>query len=53
MSIEGMGSCVAVVGNTTAAVFEAYVAQVLAPSPKRGQVIVLDNLAAHKGERVK
>ncbi len=53
MSIEGMGSRVAVVGNTTAAVFEAYVAQVLAPSLKRGQVIVLDNLAAHKGERVK
>ncbi len=53
MSIEGMGSRVAVVGNTTAAVFEAYVAQVLAPSLKRGQVIVLDDLAAHKGERVK
>ena len=36
---------------TTKAVFEAYVEQVLAPSPSPGQVTVLDNLAAHKGER--
>jgi transposase len=33
--------------------FEAYGAQVLAPLLKRGQVVVLDNLPAHMGERVK
>lgn len=42
----------AVLGATTKAVFEAYVERVLAPSLKSGQVIVLDNLAAHKSERV-
>ena len=34
-------------------VFEAYVEQVLAPSLRSGQVVVMDNLSAHKGERIK
>ena len=50
---EGMGPCVAVVGSTTAAVFEAYVERALAPALRPGQVVVLDNLGAHKGERVR
>ncbi len=41
----------AVEGATTARVFEAYVEQVLAPSLRRGQMVVLDNLSAHKSER--
>jgi hypothetical protein len=53
MSSEGMGACLAVVGSTTAAVFEAYVEQVLVPTLKPGQVVILDNLSAHKGERVR
>jgi transposase len=53
MTSEGMGPCLAVVGSTTAAVFEAYVDQVLAPVLRPGQVVVLDNLVAHKGERVR
>ena len=40
-------------GPTTKAVFEAYVEQVLAPSLRPGQVVILDNLGAHKGERVR
>jgi transposase len=40
-------------GTTTSVVFEAYVEQVLAPSLRRGQVVVMDNLSAHKGERIK
>jgi len=43
----------AVVGSTTKAVFETYVERVLAPSLSPGQVVVLDNLGAHKGERVR
>jgi transposase len=35
------------------AVFEAYVEKALAPSLRRGQVAVMDNLTAHKGERVR
>jgi transposase len=48
-----MGPCLAVEGPTTKAVFEAYVEQVLAPSLRPGQVVILDNLGAHKGERVR
>jgi transposase len=53
MSAEGMGPCVAVEGATTARVFEAYVGQVLSPALRPGQVVVLDNLGAHKGDRVR
>jgi transposase len=53
MSVEGMGPSLTVEGATTSAVFEAYVEQVLAPTLRRGQVVVMDNLSAHKGERVR
>jgi transposase len=53
MSLEGMGPCLAVQGTTTATVFEAYVEQVLAPTLTHGQIVVVDNLSAHKGARVR
>ena len=53
MSLEGIGSCVAVAGSMTAAVFEAYVEHVLAPALRPGQVMVLDNLVVHKGDRAR
>jgi transposase len=53
MSSEGMGPCLAVEGPTTKAVFEAYVELVLAPSLRPGRVVVMDNLGAHRGERVR
>ena len=43
----------AVEGATTATVLETYVERVLAPSLRRAQIIVLDNLSAHKSERAK
>jgi transposase len=52
MTSEGVGPCVAVVGSTTAAVFEAYVERALAPTLRPRQVVVMDNLGTHKGERV-
>ena len=39
--------------SATKAVFEAYVERVLCPILSKGQVVVMDNLTAHKGERVK
>jgi transposase len=48
-----MGPCLAVEGSTTREVFEAYLEHVLAPTLQPGQVVVMDNLTAHKGERVK
>ena len=53
MSLEGMGPCLAVEGATTAMVFEAYIEKVLAPSLRSGQIVVVDNLGAHKSERVR
>ncbi len=53
MSSEGIGPCLAVEGATNKAVFEAYVEEVLAPSLRPGQVVVMDNLSAHKGEGVR
>jgi transposase len=53
MSLEGMGPSLAVEGATTRALFEAYVEQALAPSLREGQIVVMDNLSAHKGGRVK
>lgn len=53
LTTEGMGECLAVEGATTKVLFETYVERVLAPSLRAGQVVVMDNLSAHKGERVR
>jgi hypothetical protein len=53
ITAEGVGPCLAVEGPTTRGVFEAYLQRVLAPSLRPGQVVVLDNLSAHKGGRVR
>jgi transposase len=50
---RGLGPCLAVEGSTMREVFEAYLEQVLAPTLRAGQVVVMDNLSAHKGGRVK
>ena len=53
MTTEGMGPCLAVEGSATGEVFEAYIEHSLAPELKEGQVVVMDNLAAHKPDRVR
>jgi transposase len=53
MTVEGMGPCLAVEGSTTATVFEAYVEWVPAPTLRAGQVVVMDDLCAPKGKRVR
>ena len=54
MTAEGMGACLAVEHATTRILFEAsYIEKVLLPSLWRGQVMVMDNLSAHKGERAR
>ncbi|MDQ4004644.1 MAG: transposase [Actinomycetota bacterium] len=53
MSVEGMGPTLAVEGTTNREVFEAYVEWVLAPMLRPGQVVVMDNLCAHKGHKVR
>jgi transposase len=53
MSMEGIGPSLAVTGAVDAAVFEAYLEQVLLPHLRPGRIVVMDNLSAHKAQRVK
>jgi transposase len=48
-----MGPCLAVEGTVGAVVFETYLQKVLAPTLRCGQVVVMDNLSAHKSERIR
>jgi transposase len=50
---EGLGPCLAVEGSTTREVFETYLEHVLAPTLRSDQVVVMDNLSAHKGGKIK
>lgn len=50
---RGMGASLVVEGSTDGTVFETYLEEVLCPTLKRGQVVVMDNLSSHKGERVR
>jgi DDE superfamily endonuclease len=53
MTMQGMGPSLAAEGATTAAVFETCVELVLSAMLRPGQIVVMDNLSSHKGERVK
>ena len=53
MTTEGMGPSMAVEGATTSRVFETYVKRLLAPCLRPGQVVVMDNLGAHRPKRVR
>jgi DDE superfamily endonuclease len=47
---SGMGASLVVEGSTNATVLHTYLQELLCPTLKRGQVVVMDNLSAHKGE---
>ena len=53
ITLSGMGEAIAVEGSTNKEVFEAYIEHALAPTLKTGQVVVMDNLSAHKPVRVR
>jgi len=46
--LDGDCACMAVDGATDRVVFREYVRQVLAPTLRPGDIVVLDNLAAHQ-----
>jgi DDE superfamily endonuclease len=48
---QGIGPSMAVEGATTSRVFETYVKRLLAPALRPGQVVVMDNLGAHRPRR--
>jgi transposase len=50
---QGMSECMIIEGATTAAVFEQYIEQILAPALPPGQIVIMDNLSCHKGEKIR
>jgi transposase len=53
MSLSGMGEAMVVEGATDAKAFEVYVEHFLAPMLSEGQVVVMDNLGAHRPRRIR
>jgi transposase len=53
LHLAGMTAAMTVEGATSGAVFDAYVIRVLVPSLRPGQIVVADNLAAHKSSRAR
>jgi transposase len=53
LTLEGMGAAFILEGSANATAFELYVEQVLVPSLHAGQIVVMDNLQAHKSARVR
>ena len=49
----GMGASLVVEGSTNTKVFETYLTEVLCPTLKEKQVVVMDNLSSQKGSRVR
>jgi len=49
---DGITSMMTIEGGTTKEVFVAYVQQVLGPTLREGDVVVMDNLGAHKCREV-
>jgi transposase len=53
LSLQGMGEALILDGAADGAAFEVYIEQVLAPSLKPGQIVILDNLSIHQGAGVR
>jgi transposase len=53
LTLEGMGPAMTLEGALDAAAFGVYVEQVLAPTLRPEAIVVIDNLSAHKSERVR
>jgi transposase len=53
LSLDGLGPMMTIEGATTGDVFLAYVEQLLVPRLANGDIVVLDNLGAHRDARVR
>lgn len=51
LSLVGLGPPMVIDGPMTTLAFEAYLEQVLTPTLRPGQIVVLDNLSAHTSQR--
>jgi transposase len=51
--LDGSTACMVVDGATNKEVFQAYVQRILLPTLKTGDIVVMDNLSAHKSQQVR
>ena len=49
--LDGSTACMTIEGATDTAVFQAYVREVLCPSLRPGDIVIMDNLSPHKNEQ--
>ena len=48
--LDGTTACMTIEGATNTEVFQAYVREVLVPTLRHGDIVIMDNLGAHKNE---
>jgi transposase len=48
--VDGSTACMAIEGATDTEVFRQYIAQVLCPTLRKGDVVIMDNLSPHKSD---
>src|SRR5260370_15421724 len=48
-----MGEALILEGSADTTAFEIYIEQILVPSLQAGQIVILDNLSTHTGEKVR
>lgn len=53
MRLDGSTACMVVDGATTTDIFKAYVQHILLPTLSAGDIVVLDNLSAHKNQAIR
>jgi transposase len=53
LSLQGIGEALILEGAADSTVFEIYIEQILAPSLQAGQIVVMDNLSTHTGEKIR
>ena len=51
--LDGSTACMVVDGATNKDIFHAYVEHILLPTLKTGDIVVMDNLSAHKNQKVR
>lgn len=49
--LDGTTACMAIEGATDTEVFRSYVSDVLVPTLRSGDIVIMDNLAPHKSEQ--
>jgi hypothetical protein len=48
---DGSTACMTIEGATDTEVFQAYVREVLCPTLRPGDIVIMDNLSPHKNEQ--